>query len=398
MEEQIINKWHLDCLGTHNEFLYSELIREEDVVSENLKELEEYSVNNSGFLRGYYARKGKTKYWVDEKVFSHLPIKVEDKDCEELVIKEDVVLMPLKPIPFKIRPESKLTIRELIDSFVPFDHTNPLHWRIAKVVTLTSYISKVFICISSKSHFGKSSLFDCLNGVTDKTPVFKPRSIPGTLHYMNGFGAMVFDEIQGCKKEVKDIIEHIALEIGGGKTIYHNGALRSSYTKQTYNCILQSLVFLYNNVSNYANPRKDFFEYIFRNNTAIDNRFLKLKFDGELTEVFKKDFDIVKAAKDNRGYYIDVAKTLLYLQELKRNNGYQQRWNINTHNGLTGRRRQVYEDILWLADMYCKDQSEFDEFVRGLDKCISDYRVMVDNISAGSNFDLDEELIGDTDE
>ena len=98
-----------------------------------------------------------------------------------------------------------------------------------------AFISRLYICIASESEFGKSSVFDVIHYLTDKSPVFKPRSVPGVLNQINGSGNLVFDETHRCKKEVRDIIEEFALQIGGGKALYINGAMQAKNTKARYN-------------------------------------------------------------------------------------------------------------------------------------------------------------------
>lgn len=379
----------MHVLGIHSTDLFSNLIYQSDVISDNLKEVE----FDGGYeaVRGYFARKNKIKYWLDEKLFDMLPIRLGDNN-EEMINKEDVVIRPLNPIPFKITPKHTMDVRTLVDEFAPFEHSHPENWKLLKFIALMGFVSRTFVCVSSKSHFGKSSLFDLIHYLTDKSPVFKPRSVPGVLNQINEIGNMVFDETHRCKKEVRDIIEEFALQIGSGKSLYINGALKSTNTKPTYDCVLQSITFLYNNTDNYNNPEKDYFEFIFSNNKAIDDRFLKIKVDGILTENFTKDFDMPKVARENRMYYIQVAKELLYLQKQKLENKYQRKYVTHSTSNLKGRKLMIFNDITWMMDMYASSQDEYDEMVKLFDNCIFDYKEMVGFLNSEKTTIEEEEI------
>ena len=366
----------MEVLAVHSSNMFSQLIYDSDVLSTNKKVVD--FGHQQGPLKGFFAKKGRTKYWLDEVLINCLPLK-PGKEFEELEYNENEVKRPTKPIPFKIIPEQRYDHREFIDQFVPFKHTNSDHWFIAKVISIMGFVGRVYVCISSPSEFGKSSIFDIMHYLTDKSPVFKPRSIPGVLNQITGNGNLVLDETHRCKKEVRDIIEEFALQIAGGKSVYINGALKSGQTKDRYECNLQSMVFLYNDVSNYNNV-KDYFEYIFSNNKAIDTRFLKVKLEGKLKEVFDSEFDIPQSAADNKMEYICIAKHLLWLQELKRKNGYVRRFEAKSKLNLRGRKLVQYAELTWLIDMYAKNQGDMNRWVKVLDGCIIGYTEMVDSI------------------
>ena len=393
----------MQTLGKHSELMYSTLIHKSNISSENLRIIEFEEIGSTSefdrpitTLRGYFAKKEykeqNVKYWIDEEVFPHLPIKAGNI-VEELKHGEDVVIRPLKPTPFKIIPEKTMSVKQLIDGFVPFNHSHPDQWTLMKIVALSSFISRTYICIASKSSFGKTSIYDCLHFLTDKTPVFKPRSVPGVLNQITGNGCMVFDEVHMCKREILMVIEDFDLQIGGGKVIYFNGALKSAHTKSRYDCNGQSITHLYNTTDQYKNPGKEYFDFIFSNNKALDDRFLKLKFDGRLTEVFRKDFDVISVAEDNRGYYISFAKMLSYLQQTRITNKVVKQWIVNSNLQLKGRRRMVFDELLWLLDSYCSSQVEFDSFVKMLEETITTYRLMVNKVY--QEVKLIEEAIGE---
>jgi len=378
--------WMLDVLGSHNNKLYATLLYERELQSNNLKEVEfENTEKEALIFRGYFANKNRRKYWIDEEILKHLPIRIGEQN-QELVNKEDVVIRPLNPTPFKITPEKKYSTKELIDNFAPFKHSNPLMWTLAKILAMSGFVCRTYVCISSESAFGKSSIYDLIHFLTDSSPVFKPRSVPGVLNHINGNGNMVFDETHRCKKEVRDIIEEFALQIGGGKTTYINGAMKSGGTKSKYDCTLQSITFLFNNTTNYENPLKDYFEFIFSNNKAINDRFLKVKLDGVLTEEFNKEFDIEGTAEANKMTYINYAKTLLFLQHQKQTNSYERRFKTNSSLRFKGRRRMGFNEVSWLIDSYCDNQEQYDLLIKTFEQSIVGYDEMVADLKQQALF------------
>lgn len=377
MNQQEIQRWYLDVVAAHNNTMYATLIHEHNVTSSNLKEVEMKTENDQPVVfQGYFASKDRTKYFLDAPLINLLPLKAGEK-TEELTYKEDVVYRVLSPTPFKITPEQKLTVKELVDGFAPFTHQEQDWWTLTKLITFASFIGRTYVCLSSESSFGKTSLFNLLHAVTDKCPVFQPRSVPGVLRMINGTGNIVFDEAQQCKKEVKDIMEEFSLQIAGGQTTYQNGALRTNNTKDTYDCHLQSITYLYNNTDQYKDPHKNYFEFMFRNTKAINDRFLKMKLPGRLAHEFTKDFSVSTVADKEKMYYIHVAKTLLYLQKAKRNNTLPRRYETNTNLLFKGRRRQTYNEISWLIDQYASSQEIYDKFISLLDNAIIAYDEMI---------------------
>lgn len=367
-------KYHLEVLGMHNAELYSSLIYEHNLTSSNKKEIEfeEYPP-----IQGYFANKDRTKYFIEAEWVKKLPLKVHKS--EELLYKEDVVRRPLNPKTFKILPENKIPIRQLVDNFLPFTHSSPLEWRLYKLIVLSSFIGRTYLCISTQPNFGKSCGYEVLHGITDKSPVFKPRSVPGVLNQITGNGILVFDDVLEAKKEVREVMEEMNLQIGGGKSIYINGAMKASKTKSKYVTSLQSITYLYNKTECYTNAETKYFEFIFENRKAIDDRFLKIKLEGELEEKFDREFDLKRVAEENKMHYIDLAKTLLHLQELKRSKGYTRRYKPkHIYTRVKGRKRTIFNEILWLIDMYSATQEEFDELHTCLGGAIEKYKSMMD--------------------
>ena len=90
-------KWHLDVISCHNQKLYDSLIYPHNISSQTLKIVEfnlpDEDEQKTAPLRGYFAVKDNLKYWIDEKLFDKLPIRITG-DKEEFVYNEDLITHP----------------------------------------------------------------------------------------------------------------------------------------------------------------------------------------------------------------------------------------------------------------------------------------------------------------
>ena len=390
---QEVQLYHNDILALHQAIMFETLVYPHNIITDTVKSFvfereDTEDPEKTEPLRGYLAMKEvggtKVKYFIEDQFFKELPIRVNT--TEELFLPESsnrkvIVLRPLDPTPFRIRPEKCFsTTKEFIDNLANFEHSNPDAWTLLKLTAVMGYVGKLFIGICSQSEFGKSSIYEILHSLTQKSPVFQPRSVPGVLSQITTDGNIVFDEVHESNKETKMCIENFTLQLGGNKPIYINGAMKTKMTKSKYDVSQQSLTFLYNVKEYYKNPDVDFFDYFFKNNSAINSRLLKIKLDGKLLEKFDRNFNLNIVAEENKMHYMKVAKYLLYLKDIKLRNLYKRRYDYVSKVKIKGRRKQIYDELTWLIDMYAEDFEEYKKFIRLLDKAIQDYKAMVSQL------------------
>ena len=373
-------RWHLDTLSAFNNELYDKLIYERNITTESMKEIlllpwDTQDKDEGTLHRGFLATKNRVKYLIKPKVFTELPIQVNA--VEKWKFREDVVLVPVDPIGFRIKPEHQIEFKEMVDEFIPFEHTNPDHFTLAKIISIMADAGRVYVCIASTPEFCKSSMYQTLNAINNRTPVFEPRSIPGILNKTTGTGNLVFDDIQNIPSEPKKAMEQMNMQIAGGSAVYLNGAMKSHNTKNKYDVSGQSITYLFNDIENYKDSDKKYFDVMFENNGAIDTRFLKIKLSGKLTQKFSRDFDIKGTAEVNKAYYIKFAKELEYLKEYKQSGKYQKKFVSHSVLELKGRKKIVYDEICWGIDQYCSTQEEYDKLTTLLDNAIIGYSDMV---------------------
>lgn len=385
-----VQKWHSIALQTYQALMFETLLQKHNITTDTAKEYtfeDKEGLELERPLRGFFAIKEsdgqKQKYFVEETHYGELPIRVNNH--EEIFFKDNsraksIVLRPTNITPFRIKPEQCWqSNREFIDMIAPFQHTHPDQWTLNKIIAIQSFVGKTFMGVCSHSEFGKSSIYLILDAITKKSPVFQPRSVAGTLMQITGDGIMCFDEVHDTVAEVKTIMENFSLQVAGNSPIYVNGSMAAKNTKPKYDVMQQSIVYLYNVYGNYRDPDTQFWNNIWSNKKAMESRFLTIKLEGKLLEKFDKDFDIVKTADDNKMLYIKIAKHLLYLQDLKKHNGYARRYQTHRQLRLEGRHLILFDEITWLIDQYCTTQAEYDQYVALFEKSITDYTNMLGN-------------------
>lgn len=371
----------------YNASMYDSLIHLHNVTTGSCKSYQFEDKDQTEFeelMRGYFVMKDvdgkKVKYFIEEDDYKKLPIRVIKSD--EIFFKESarcksIVVYPTRTDTFRITPFQCWDSNHIfINELAPFQHSEPDYWTLNKIVAIMGYVGKTFCGVCSAPEFGKSSIYLILDALTKKCPVFQPRSTPGVLAQITSDGNMVFDDIHAVLNDVRKQIENFAFHVASNAPVYINGAIKSQNTKPKYDVAHQSISFLYNIYSNYSDSDKQFWDNLWDGKDAIISRFLRMKFKGKLEEQFTKDFDIPKTADDNKMFYINMAKHLLYLKQLKLNNTYQRRFKGNNLS-LEGRHKTIYDEITWGIDLYSDSQETYDRIIGVLNDSISDYKIMI---------------------
>ncbi len=142
-------------------------------VQKNVQFEDEHGQDRPTLLRGYLAIKmegeQKRKYFVDERDYVQLPIRING--YERLFFRESArqkaeVLLPTSITPFRIIPEWGFGHREFFDILAPFSHTDPDQWMLTKIIAVMGYVGKTFIGLCSPSEFGKTSIYLILDALT----------------------------------------------------------------------------------------------------------------------------------------------------------------------------------------------------------------------------------------
>lgn len=389
----------MNVLSSHQALMFTELVYPFHIVTETPKSITfmDEEKNELEPMKGYFAIKDydgkKIKYFLDEPLFNLLPIKInhsetllyKDNSRVDSIVTHPVNLEDEKGnikkdgiTPFRIRPERMFPdMHKFIDNIAPFEHSNIPFFTLNKVNAIMGYVGKTMTCICGPSDFGKTSMYEILHSITQKCPVFQPRSVPGVLAQITEDGNMTIDEMQKAEAEIIRLIENFTMQLGDGRPIYHNGALKSAITRNNYRIAEQSLSFTYNTWDYYMDPDTQFFDNIWANKTGMDSRLVKFKVEGHLLEKFDKEFDIVAEAQKNKMMYMNIAKQLLWLKQIRLSNGYKRKYEVPFIIKLNERKRSTLSEITWLLDMYCDSKKEYEDYIGLIEKSMLNYAQMV---------------------
>ena len=380
--------YHMKVLAQHQANMYNTLIWHSNLITETACKfkLEDENEAEKDF-RGYFALKErdgrKVRYFMEDDIIPQLPIRVKDSEewfYKDSTRKSSVVQRVVDFIPFRITPENCFPdTHKFIDMICPFDHTKPEFFTFAKINAISGYISKTLTCVCGTSEFGKTSVYEVLDGITQKCPVFNPKTAAATLMRLTEDGNLIIDEMQKVASDIKIIIEGIATKIGDDRPTYHNGSLKTNLTKNNYNISEQSMTFTYNPKDYYSDPEENFFDgsNFWDNVAGMDSRFLKFKVEGALKEQFDKNFDILVEAEKNKMIYMRIAKQLLYLKKLRLSNNYARKYDVPFNILLPQRKKSTLNEITWLLDMYCDSKKEYEDYIGLIEKSIKGYADMI---------------------
>lgn len=373
--------FHYNCLKAYNNYLYDTLLMEHHITSDTIREIS----FKDKVVQGYFAKKNKILYLLDKEVVigteengykTELPIRI--KEYKEDVAEKKVYYLVTEYKSFRITPVKTMEFKALIDTIAPFNHTNKEDFILYKILCLSAYCSRTFTRISTNPGFGKDSIKGILNALTDKVKIIKPRSIPGVLKELTTDGELVLNESSGMKKEIRDLIQEIILQLADGSVTYINGAVKSQMhnTKDKYDVHKLSITAMFNRKEDYS-QEDEFFDNQFANNTAIKDRLLPIKLSGCLIEQFQNDFDYQKLMEENTTKLAEIIKNIEYW---KYNWQQEQKPYSNPRHNIKGRHKQTLEILFSFINLYSKDQEEHNKICQQLLNRIQDYKDMTEGI------------------
>jgi len=380
--------WNFKTVGVYEALKFSTLLHEHNVISSSVirYEFADDNVNSDGItsVSGWLLKKDKILYLLDKDDINKLPIRINEKQIQEIILKNNKHVQILhEPISFKITPNKIFTFRTLIDSMCPFKHSQPDNYTLYKIIMVGAWLDRYYVRLCTESEFGKDSFSTPMQSLLqDYRVVSEPRTVPAILREITRDGVIVFNEACGnLKKDVKDVMEGFMLNVAADDPIYKNGAKASAAhgTKDVYDISGESVVAIYNNLQQYKEVKK-YFDYQFNNNDAIQSRLLPLKANGVLLEDFSIELDFADLAEKNQTYYANVLKSLSWYKQ-----NHFAEYSQNTHfkpistDFLSNRHKNTFNKIMAKIALYCENQEEYDKFVNLLITWNKDYYRMLNN-------------------
>jgi hypothetical protein len=340
------------------------------------------------------------KYCLTEEMIRNLPIKITSSEKLFDRKSDEVVYFPTTYKTFKIVPERKMHLRELIAPFI-HKHASPKEYEQHIVTAFATYIFRINIWKSGFRGFGKSSIYKTMGLVFDNCEVREGvETVPAFYKYIPSEGTMVLDELKKKDNESAEEIWYVLNQAGDKSNetlrMKTGGSPRhgTHVPKNIKNC---SFVCLFNRLQDYTSPSK-FAEFMFNNNISLERRYLKFKLSD--TQLDLAQFSSVsELTEEHRKTIIDMNKTLRwYMPHYDRETfsvrcGLKEECDLNFVEKSLKQLGEAYDlehhdsllHLCMVYYVYCKqDYVRYMEMMEQLATWILDYKVMVGSRSSGS--------------
>ena len=369
-------KWHYNSTDMFFKKYYERLITENMLSSgemfiENYKDSDGYETPCSKFFFPF--KKDSFTYLIPSEYVEKrkLPLLVEK--YERVSYSGKGYRLPTKLKPMKIRPEKTMSFRELIDTFANISHTNDKHDLLWRMVSIIAFVDRINVRAATNPEFGKDSKLNLINSLTGEVGKVSNPTI-AKLEYLLFNKVIFINEVSGINSASKTDVEQFLLACGDFNNEYNKRSRASAGSSEKYDISEMSLVIAYNDLKQYTNDKK-FFDFMWTNTGAINNRILPLLFDGKIDEDYTTPFNAEETVKDNYDDYVKFLRALLYY---KNNKQTKIQWKDSVQNfGDNGRWERNFTTLKKWISLYAESQEEFNSLIDDLYVAHKKYLKMV---------------------
>jgi hypothetical protein len=351
---KIKNLMHNDSLQLFNETLYADVLTINEVVSKKkavkIDDVKHY---------GYFLEKGKKMYFIDylpdqdKSVLDVLPIIVTDK--VEYDYNKEVFWFIKSYGSVKIPVAKKMEMRVVIDTLAGFEHTNPIHFKLSKIVNVAAYCSRLNFRIISERGFGKDSVINNIRDLNGSVANIYGATF-AKLEYSLKHKYLVFNEMGNLKSDDKYNMQQFLLATGAFFNKYVKRSRATEDTQEEYDISKTSLGIIYNPPMYYVERGQEFFDIMFTK--AVSNRFIPFYFTGTLSESFDAEYDVKSVVNTNMQIYKDLVSSILYFKENQPVNKYEIPDDIVFGNDLK-RFERTFLKVCDFISEYATDEKEY---------------------------------------
>ena len=355
--------FHSDCISAFNAELYDNIFTDENVVSKQ----KAIKLGDKKYY-GYFLEKGKSSYFVPSEFITEIPFKVTKKVTTDY--KSDVFDVIIDCEGITIPAEKRMSLRELTDTIANFSHSNPLHFKLYKLVALAAYIDRINARISTDAGFGKDSVVNIISALVNSTYNMYGGTF-AKLEFALVNKLIVLNELGHLKPDDKFNFQEFLLAVGAYFNIYTKRTRKTGTTQEQYDIGKLSLMIFYNLPSYYVSKNQEYFDQIFTK--AVINRFLPFVFEGTITTKFEKLVDPAEIVAEYKDVYKDVIATINHFRahpvmEIK----FKVPETIKFTKEFM-RYDRTFNVIMKYISEYSRTQEEFDLLTKELYKCYQNY-------------------------
>ena len=382
--------FNYSTLGKFRQEMYESLLYKHHLSIETPK-LVEFKGDEYEAMQGYLFVKDNKKYLLKKEDedgkdnFEKLPVRVlRIQTCNA---KNNDVLNVLAANQcfrsFRITPEKVFPFQELVD-IDGIIHQDMQEWTLWKIICWAARLSRIAIRFSAIKRFGKTSYIDILNFLLDKAQVInRPRTVPGICRYINPDGLIAMDEMGQLPADIRHEIQSMLFQLGSFSNYLTLGSAGSSAykTKSKYDIQNLSCIVLYNRIEDYE-KKEHFFDFMFSNNSAINDRFLPLRPSDTVLDMDQfTGGSTIELTEEHKKLFMAIMKTAEY---------YNQNWiklidnakvdDMITQLKVEGRHQISFRNILCFIQMYAdKDEEMFKQYAFRLKTWYETYLNALDN-------------------
>ena len=370
----IKNLMHNDSLQLFNEKIFEGILDIENVISKK----KSITVDGEKFY-GFFMEKDKETYFLqdipgDKSVLDVMPIIVADKfetDYSKLVF---WFINKYKSV--KIPDEKKISFKEVVDTIAGFNHTNPQHWLLYKIITIAARCDRINYRVVAARGFGKDSVINNIKDLVGSTANIYGATF-AKLEYSLINKLIIFNEMGNLKAEDKYNLQQFLLAIGAFFNKYTKRSRATESTQEEYDLSKQSLGIIYNPPQYYIERGQEWFDTMFQK--AVPNRFLPFYLDGKLDEKFASEFDTEKVVKDNIEIYKNIISTLRYYKNTTISNKYDLPDDIVFDKDTRRFERSFLKIVDYISEYAGDDEKTFYELTYELYKAYEEFNKILED-------------------
>ena len=377
--------WLYDYLSRWNQEIYNNYVSMNDIDGEFV-----FSAEAQPSDSYWKIKLNKQHYIIEKEIKDKLPIKITD--TKPIPWRNTILNRVIGYKSVRVTAERRMSVREHIDTFCDFKHTNPTQWLLLKFIAFTAMTQRINFRVCTDAGFGKDSIFNAYQAMTNNVYNVNPSS-KAAIELRLISKLLVLNEMSNLKSDQRSDVQDFLLRAGDFSPTYEKSTRGNSglKTKDIYNISELSIGILYNILDYYVKAAQShkFFDFIFTK--AVTDRFIPFKLSGELDI---KQFDTKADSNEfmqHHDTYIDHLRTLEFYKEhgvRDEMRGYK----IKDYK-FTGRHGITFSKVADVVDAYANDQAEFDELIELLYQSYIDYGIMLQSFDGEELTKVEEEVI-----
>lgn len=363
--------WHTDTLTEFNHKLYTGLLKREHIVTHEIatkfreesyfgyileKEDPKTKLKDRFFLKTLWDNPENPEKPIN--IIERLPIKVVDS--EKFSYRGEVFKFVLNPEVHSIPTKKVMSFRDMVEYFANYKHSNDIHWKLARIITLAANTERLNIRIVSEAAFGKDALVDIIQILNGNVANLYNATL-AKLKYSLHKSLIVINELGGLKQEEVGRLQTYLTQAGCWKPFYENDSRGHKGTKEVMDIHDKSHIIYHNTKEYYENKGQQYFEQMFTK--AIYDRFPAILLEGYVTEDFSDHASIGKFTEKDMTQLKGFISSLNYCRE---NPIINPKFEVSEDFwGFTGRQRQrslrTFKIIAKYIAEWASSKEEFEE-------------------------------------